>query len=40
MKHLLDLIVATDTANPEELPELYKQIIASWEQLNGKEQKT
>ena len=34
MSELLDLIVATDTANPEELPELYKEIIKSWEQLN------
>jgi hypothetical protein len=34
MKELINLIVATDTANPAELPEIYKQIIESWEQLN------
>lgn len=33
MKHLLDLIEATDTANPAELPEIYKEIVKSWEQL-------
>jgi hypothetical protein len=34
MKELINLIEATDTANPAELPELYKEIVASWEQLN------
>lgn len=34
MKELITLITATDNANPEELKELYNQIIESWEQLN------
>ena len=33
MSALLSLIEATDTATAEELPELYKEIIKSWEQL-------
>lgn len=33
MSELLKLIEQTDTANPAELPELYKEIIESWEQL-------
>ena len=33
MKELVDLIERTDTANPEQLKELYKEIIKSWEQL-------
>jgi hypothetical protein len=34
MKELINLIEATDTANPAELPELYKEIISAWDALN------
>ena len=33
MKELITLIEATDTATAEQLKELYKEIIKSWEQL-------
>ena len=33
MKELVDLIERTDTATGENLKELYKEIIKSWEQL-------
>lgn len=34
MSELLKLIQQTDTTNPAELPELYKQIISAWKALN------
>lgn len=39
MKHLLDLIEATDTATPAELPGLYKEIISAWDALNNERSK-
>ena len=39
MKELINLIVATDTANPAELPELYKEIISAWNALNNERSK-
>ena len=35
MKELIELIHQTDTANADELTELYKQIISAWKALNN-----
>lgn len=37
MSELIRLIEATDTANPADLPKLYKEIISAWDALIMKE---
>lgn len=37
MSELINLIEKTDTETGDNLQQLYKEIIKSWEQLNGKE---